>query len=294
MKTLAKLLFVIFIAIIATSSFAAKKDSCDPNDNAVLLFKDMVRNSELADAIKKDPSLGEAWALLKDAGYNKQRKDVTSITNVAKLLANSKLSSSGLDYEKIKNLLEGNRGQGATAVDKITVSLNTLVSSGTKFNNINRLISDLKKGANFNVGARYVARYIYENTGEFSNKTLEFEQNINGNRRVDLVVGNLHYEFKSDKNSPPPRFAEEFVKDLQNVNNLNQLKWIFDKKKVSSLDKQAFLDKLESAGANGQLTQKIIDKFVDPEDLADGQTQGTYQNLIDEIDNQFNTIFQVK
>jgi len=66
MKLLTKLLFVIFIASIATSSFAAKKASCDPNDNAVKLFKDMVKNSELTDAIKKDQSLGEVWVLFKD------------------------------------------------------------------------------------------------------------------------------------------------------------------------------------------------------------------------------------
>jgi len=294
MKTLKQFLFVLIILSFTTLSFAAKKQTCEIPPSMKELAKDLAGNSALESEFKKSSpdkieSLGEAWVLLKETGYNQKRKDVTNITNVAKLLSNSKLSSSGLDYEKIKNLIEGNRGQGASELDKITAALNTLVSSGTKFSNINRLTSDLKKGGNFGVGARWTLRYIYENTGEFSNKNLKFEENINGNRRVDLVVkkagGDLHYEFKSDRNSPPPRFAEEFVKDLQNVDDLNQIKWIFDRDKVSSLNKQAFLDKLRDA--SGQIPQSLINKFAkdDPKSL---------EGLIDSIDNKFNQIFQVK
>ena len=74
-----------------------------------------------------------------------------------------------------------------------------------------------------------------------------------------------------------------FVKDLQNVGNLNQLKWIFDKDKVTSLNKQAFLDKLEVAGKNGEINSNTLNKYG-----------GSVESLIQRIDSEFNTIFQVK
>lgn len=76
-----------------------------------------------------------------------------------------------------------------------------------------------------------------------------------------------------------------YIIDLQNVDDLNQIKWIFDRDKVSSLNKQAFLDKLRDA--SGQIPQSLINKFAkdDPKSL---------EGLIDSIDNKFNQIFQVK
>lgn len=84
MKILAKLLFVIFIASIATSSFAAKKASCNPNDNAIKLIKDMVKHPNLAAAIKKNVDLAEVWADLEDSG----EADLNNDENVLDLLIN--------------------------------------------------------------------------------------------------------------------------------------------------------------------------------------------------------------
>lgn len=63
-------------------------------------------------------------------------------------------------------------------------------------------------------------------------------------RRVDLKTESKigrrktqvdFYEFKSVQEIPPSNFTNQFGKDLlnQDVNDLSQLKWVFDGKKVS-------------------------------------------------------------
>ncbi len=93
--------------------------------------------------------------------------------------------------------------------------------------------------------------------------------------------GNLHYELKSVQNVPPQDFSKQFINDLSAIDNLNQLKWVFDKKKIGSLNKQVFLDKLAQAD---NIDQEVLDKFGD----------GTLEGLLINIDNNFTSIFVVK
>ncbi len=108
------------------------------------------------------------------------------------------------------------------------------------------LLSDLKKGGGFSVGSEWVMRYIAENGAELSGRKLRFEvvetiedESRNLIRRIDVVDETtdqfIFYEFKSVKNIPPVNFYEQFGKDLmlEDVTSLDQIKWIFDGRKVT-------------------------------------------------------------
>ena len=109
-----------------------------------------------------------------------------------------------------------------------------------------KVISDLQKGGGFSVGSEWVMRYIAENGAELSGRKLRFEvvetiedESRNLIRRIDVVDETtdqfIFYEFKSVKNIPPVNFYEQFGKDLMldDVTSLDQLKWIFDGRKVT-------------------------------------------------------------
>lgn len=89
-------------------------------------------------------------------------------------------------------------------------------------------------------------RYIAENGAEMSGRKLRFEvvetiedESRNLIRRIDVVDETtdqfIFYEFKSVKNIPPVNFYEQFGKDLmlEDVTSLDQIKWIFDGRKVT-------------------------------------------------------------
>ncbi len=104
----------------------------------------------------------------------------------------------------------------------------------------------MQKGGGFSVGSEWVMRYITENGAELSGRKLRFEvvetiedESRNLIRRIDVVDETtdqfIFYEFKSVKNIPPVNFYEQFGKDLmlEDVTSLDQIKWIFDGRKVT-------------------------------------------------------------
>ena len=115
-----------------------------------------------------------------------------------------------------------------------------------------------------------------------------WEETADNIRRVDVRVGNTFFEFKSVDNVPPNGFAVQFIKDmdLPEVSDLNQIKWWFDGKKVSTLNKQEFLNQLTNVEAtlSVQIKSNLILKFAPGGDFAD---------VIDAVDNSFTTIFKI-
>ncbi len=77
------------------------------------------------------------------------------------------------------------------------------------------------------------------------------EQRDGKERIADMVVvhplqGTIYYEFKSVKNLPPHDFVGQFSKDLSRPNfNINNLKWVFDGKKIQAKDLQRLRGKLD-------------------------------------------------
>ena len=258
-------------------------------------------NSDLgrffANAIdKKRAELVDAWKILDDAGYAALKKNPANLEKVSSLLKNSKLVDAGLDEGMVSRLIKGNRNAGgsAAALDDLTKGLDDLVSSGTKFEDIGKLVTDLEKGGNFAEGAGWIQRYITSNVNEFSGKTLIFESVEKAGetvRRVDVKMpdGNItrYFEFKSVSEIPPTNFATQFVKDMQisDVSDLGQIKWLFDGKKVSSLENSVddFINSLDEI----DIPQSVINKFT-PGSIK------TKDALLDAIENRFNDIFKVK
>ncbi|MDR1553265.1 MAG: hypothetical protein LBS69_07380, partial [Prevotellaceae bacterium] len=77
-------------------------------------------------------------------------------------------------------------------------------------------------------------------------------------------------------------FAEQFIKDLNmvDVKTIDQIQWIFDGKKISSLDKTKFLDELRKADISNDVIKKWMPKNLIP----------TKENLLIIIENNFDVI----
>lgn len=74
----------------------------------------------------------------------------------------------------------------------------------------------------------------------------------------------IYYEFKSVAKVPPAHFAEQFLKDLQNANSLDQIKWIFDGKKnpIGTKQGQSFKKAMEDAIEGLKLDDTIAQKLL--------------------------------
>lgn len=165
-----------------------------------------------------------------------------------------------------------------------------MVTSGVKFENIDKLIADLDKGDNFAVGARWIQKYIVNNAGEFKGATITFEETQRVGetvRRIDVMATNsvrtkIYYEFKSVETVPPTNFAEQFMKDLQltDVDDLSQIKWIFDGSKNPANFNKNMLDAIEKL----PLTENLALKFVGRDNIIE---------LRQMIKNSFNKIFKL-
>ena len=112
---------------------------------------------------------------------------------------------------------------------------------------------------------RCIQRYFLSHSEEFKGRVITFENRLDAGekvRRMDVTVGTVenmvYYEFKSVTNIPPKNFAEQFLKDLEIANDLSQIKWYFDGRKTSTLNKELFLEELEKV----EIDSKFIRKWI--------------------------------
>ncbi|WP_454989461.1 hypothetical protein [Capnocytophaga sputigena] len=68
----------------------------------------------------------------------------------------------------------------------------------------------------------------------------------------------IFYEFKSVKTVPPKDFAEQFMKDLSNADNLSQIKWIFNGSKNPPNFKQNMLEAIDKLPLTDDLGKKLL------------------------------------
>lgn len=144
---------------------------------------------------------------------------------------------------------------GTAALADLLPGYKTLVASGTKFENLGAVITEFNKGATFAEGECWIQCCILEHPEEFKGRTIIFESRLDAGetvRRADVVVkmeensGPLYYEFKSVAKIPPQHFARQFLNDIEVTKDLEQIKWYFDGRKVSKLDKELFLKELKN------------------------------------------------
>lgn len=237
----------------------------------------------------------KAWEVL--STRPQIRKDIATLTSVSKILDNSSITHIIGEADLkiiIDNLAEKGikcrtctNGTSERFLDEI---LDDLEYGAVKYgDNYSSVITGFKQGNNFTEGAMFVAKAVKQHPGNFpvGNQTVfEFTEITSlGVRRVDVQVGNIFYEFKSTSTLPPEGFSSQFIKDLDlnAVTNLLQIKWWFDGKKVTSLNKSEFLNQLE----NATISQDIINKFAPYPGAA------TKEALLQKIDQNFTQIFSI-
>ena len=108
-------------------------------------------------------------------------------------------------------------------------------------------------------------------------------------RIADVVVDAksvypYYYEFKSITHIPPKNFARQFLKDLEVAENLEQIKWYFDGKKISNLDKELFLEELEKV----EIRRELIEKWIND------SRQQSKDYFINFVSTNFELIFKIR
>lgn len=152
-------------------------------------------------------------------------------------------------------------------LDNLTNALEAL--DPNKVRGVEHIKSDLKHlGPGKIVGANWLLEHLAKNATQLNKfdelifESVEKISDVTGNviRKVDLKATKGDrvklYEYKSVAKAPPTSFKDQFVKDLKNpdVEVLSDIEWIFDGKKLNSLNKDAFVDELE----------KVKDALDDP------------------------------
>ena len=138
---------------------------------------------------------------------------------------------------------------------------------------------------------RWIQRYFLSHPEEFKRRVITFESRWDAGekvRRMDVTVGSVenmvYYEFKSVTNIPPKNFAEQFLKDLEIANDLSQIKWYFDGKKISTLNKELFLQELEKV----EIKRELIEKWIN-----DSRRQSK-DYFINFVSTNFELIFKIR
>ena len=154
------------------------------------------------------------------------------------------------------------------------------------------MIAEFKKGLSFAEGERWIQRYFLSHPEEFKGRVITFESRLElgkTTRIVDVVVDAksvypYYYEFKSVTNIPPKNFAEQFLKDLEIADDLSQIKWYFDGRKISTLNKELFLQELEKV----EIKQELIQKWMKDSDYQ------TKADFITFVSTNFELIFKIR
>ena len=114
--------------------------------------------------------------------------------------------------------------------------------------------------------------YLAKNSDQFKGKTIKFEEfnsTTLGGRFIDVTdetfsFNKIFYEFKSVKTVPPKDFAEQFMKDLSNADNLSQIKWIFNRSKNPVDFKKNMLEAIDKLPLTDNLAKKILRTVDNP------------------------------
>lgn len=135
---------------------------------------------------------------------------------------------------------------------------------------------------------RWIQLYFLSHPEEFKRRVITFESRWDAGekvRRMDVTVGSVenmvYYEFKSVTNIPPKNFAEQFLKDLEIANDLSQIKWYFDGRKISTLNKELFLEELE-------IRRELIEKWIND------SRQQSKDYFINFVSTNFELIFKIR
>ena len=178
----------------------------------------------------------KSWKLLRDAGRTQLMKNADVLETLTRIRANKNLKKIGATDELLAKI-QGVEGVSYEQVlNNLDLFANNIVKNNVTLNDFNKVLNQLTQEVSKRDGANWIVEYLAKNSDQFKGKTIKFEEfnsTTLGGRFVDVTdetfsFNKIFYEFKSVKTVPPKDFAEQFMKDLSNADNLSQIKWIFN------------------------------------------------------------------
>ena len=193
-------------------------------------------------------------------------RNAEAVNALTRLRNNPILRKLGLTDE-IASKLKGAENLSFTQIiDNLENFARKIVDNNVELKDFNKVLRQLTEGGGKSDGANWVITYITKHIGEFKGRKLVFEEfnstNLGG-RFIDvtdetIVRSKVFYEFKSVKTVPPKDFAEQFMKDLSNADNLSQIKWIFNGSKNPVDFKKNMLEAIDKLPLTENLAVKLI------------------------------------
>ena len=158
----------------------------------------------------------------------------------------------GVSYEQVLNNLD--------------LFANNMAKNNVTLNDFNKVLNQLTQEVSKRDGANWIVEYLAKNSDQFKGRKLifeEFNSTTLGGRFVDVTdetfsFNKIFYEFKSVKTVPPKDFAEQFMKDLSNADNLSQIKWIFNGSKNPVDFRKNMLEAIDKLPLTENLAVKLI------------------------------------
>jgi hypothetical protein len=266
---------------VDTKEFTKTLD--DLEDGGEAFLKDFENaSSDVICEFVKDPDLVIQWNFIK--GHHPIiAKDPESLKALKSIRGNKMAESLGFDDDFLKKI---SGTEGLAYKDLITSCDNFSKAVGNELFRIDetgfkKVLGNLMDGVDGStssrikikeIGAEWTFRHLGEHPEMYTDKYLQFEcvehvgENGDKIRYVDMkaydyeMAKDMFYEFKSVKNIPPEHFFDQFGKDLlnNNVDELSQLKWIFDGKKVTP---EQLTEKMKQAIKEWDMPDAVLNKW---------------------------------
>ncbi|MEB3076433.1 hypothetical protein [Capnocytophaga gingivalis] len=208
----------------------------------------------------------KSWKLLRDAGRTQLMKNADVLETLTRIRANKNLKKIGATDELLAKI-QGVEGVSYEQVlNNLDLFANNIVKNNVTLNDFNKVLNQLTQEVSKRDGANWIVEYLAKNSDQFKGKTIKFEEfnsTTLGGRFVDVTdetfsFNKIFYEFKSVKTVPPKDFAEQFMKDLSNADNLSQIKWIFNGSKNPVDFKKNMLEAIDKLPLTENLAVKLI------------------------------------
>ena len=237
----------------------------------------------------------KSWKLLRDARRTQLMKNADVLETLTRIRANKNLKKIGATDELLAKI-QGVEGVSYEQVlNNLDLFANNMAKNNVTLNDFNKVLNQLTQEVSKRDGANWIVEYLAKNSDQFKGKTIKFEEfnsTTLGGRFIDVTdetfsFNKIFYEFKSVKTVPPKDFAEQFMKDLSNADNLSQIKWIFNGSKNPVDFKKNMLEAIDNifnsknSNIQRQLRQ-ISEKITGFDDI---------NILKSDIINNFNNIF---
>ena len=191
------------------------------------------------------------------SGHPKLAQQVDALRVVVDIRNHRNFKAFGLTDELLGRIASTINTDGyAQIVSNLRVLIDKFAPN--KIKGLELLVNNLgHTESSFREGAEWTLRYLANNADEFTGASMvsfEVPEILpNGRKRIaDMIVkypgrSPVYYEFKSVKSLPPHDFVGQFSNDLTRRNfNIDNLKWVFDRKKIQANDLQKLRHKLES------------------------------------------------